>query len=130
MKKISRKNIIKRLDNVFSEFIRLRYANAHGIAKCYTCGKEDHWKKLQCGHFQSRKHYSTRWEELNCQVQCSACNVFRYGEQYKFGINLDKEFGEGTAEFLNKKSKEIVKFSNQELLEKIEYYKKRVKLLA
>jgi hypothetical protein len=129
LKKVSRKNIIKRLDNVFSEYIRLRNANAYGIAKCYTCGKEDHWKKLQCGHFQSRKHYSTRWSELNCAVQCAACNVFRYGEQYMFGLNLDKDFGAGTAEELNKKSKQIVKFSNNDLLQMIEDYKKKVKKL-
>lgn len=127
MKKQSRKNIVKKLDNAFSEFIRLRYADAHGVTKCFTCGKKDHWKKLQCGHFQSRKHYATRWDEVNCQVQCSACNVFRYGEQYIFGINLDKDFGNGTADSLHEASRQVVKFSNDDLLEKLEYYKQQIK---
>lgn len=127
MRKQSRKNIVKKLDNAFSEFIRLRYADAHGITECFTCGKKDHWKKLQCGHFQSRKHYATRWDEVNCQVQCSACNVFRYGEQYIFGINLDKDFGDGTADSLHEASRQVVKFSNDDLLEKLEYYKQQIK---
>ena len=127
-KKPTRSQLVKRLDNLFSEYIRRR--NAVGEAtKCFTCGKKDHWKKLQCGHFQSRKHYATRWDETNCQVQCAACNVFRYGEQYKFGLNLDKEFGDGIAEQLLNLSKNIVKISNADLLDKIEYYKNKIKLL-
>ena len=86
MSKISRKGLVKKLDTIFSIFIRLRKANELGEVSCYTCGKKDHYKKMQCGHFMSRKHYSTRWEELNCQVQCYSCNVMRYGEQYKYGL--------------------------------------------
>lgn len=130
MKKQSRKNIIKKLDEVFSQYIRLRNTDAYGNTECFTCGKKDHWKKLQCGHFQSRKHYATRWDEINCQVQCSACNVFRYGEQYIFGINLDKQYGEDTATKLNQASKQIVKLSNEDLLDKIEHYKIIVKRLS
>lgn len=130
VKKQSRKNIVKKLDEVFSQYIRLRNADAHGTTECFTCGKQDHWKKLQCGHFQSRKHYATRWEEINCQVQCSACNVFRYGEQYIFGLNLDKQYGKGTADNLSQASREIVKLSNEDLLDKIEHYKILVKRLS
>jgi hypothetical protein len=126
VKKPSRKNIVKKLDNAFSQYIRLRYADAHGTTECYTCGKKDHWKKLQCGHFMSRKHYATRWDDTNCQVQCSACNVFRYGEQYIFGTNLDNDYGSGTADSLHLASRQIVKFSNDDLLEKLDYYKQKI----
>lgn len=128
-KKPTRSQLVKRLDNLFSEYIRRRNTDFRGTTKCFTCGKEEHWKKLQCGHFQSRKHYATRWHETNCQVQCAACNVFRYGEQYKFGLNLDNEFGEGIAEELLNLSKNIVKLSNVDLLDKIDYYKNKIKLL-
>lgn len=114
---------------MFSQYIRLRNANALGIAECYTCGKQDHWKKLQCGHFQSRKHYGTRWDETNCQVQCSGCNVFKYGEQYKFGVRLDKDFGQGTAEDLHTKAIQITKYSNADLEGLITKYKSEVKKL-
>ena len=126
---MTRKQLVKRLDNVFSQYIRLRNANALGIAECYTCGKQDHWKKLQCGHFQSRKHYGTRWDETNCQVQCSGCNVFKYGEQYKFGVRLDKDFGQGTAENLHAKATQITKYSNADLEGLITKYKSEVKKL-
>ena len=120
-KKISRSKLIKKLDSVFSQYIRLKAAS-NGIAECFTCNKKDHWKKLQNGHFQSRKHYSTRWDEINVQTQCSGCNVFRYGEQFKFGMYLEQAYGNGVAEEMHNKSREITKFSDIQLLEKIEYY--------
>lgn len=128
MRKTSRKTLVKKLDQVFSLYIRLRYAK-NEIAECYTCGKKDHYKKLQCGHFMSRKHYATRWDELNCQVQCYSCNVMRYGEQYKFGLKLAKEIDKDLPEKLLAKTRNTVKYSDIDLLEMINLYKERVQNL-
>ena len=123
-KKPLRKNLIKELDTVFSQFIRLRYAK-NEIAECVTCGKKEHWKKLQNGHFMSRSNYSTRWNEDNCQVQCVGCNVYKAGEQYKYSLYL----GNNLAEELYIKSKQIVKFADVELIDMIDYYKQQVNSL-
>ena len=123
-KKPTRKTLITKLDKVFSEYIRRRYAK-NDIATCVTCGKKDHWKKLQAGHFMSRKHYATRWDEDNVEVQCSACNVFRYGEQYLFA----KYLGTEKADMLLNKSRETVKFPNWEIQEMIDLYKTKISLL-
>ena len=120
-KKPSRKTIITKLDNIFSQYIRLRYSK-NEISECVTCGKQDHWKKLQAGHFVSRKHYATRWDEDNVQVQCSGCNVFRYGEQYLFS----KYLGVDLSEELLIRSRKIQKFTDNELLDMIELYNKKV----
>ena len=120
-KKPARKTIITKLDNIFSQYIRLRYSK-NELSECVTCGKQDHWKKLQAGHFISRKHYATRWDEDNVQVQCSGCNVFRYGEQYLFSKYLGTELSEE----LLIKSRKIQKFTDYELLEMIEIYKDKV----
>ena len=121
-KKVSRTALVKKLDSVFSQYIRQRNTK-NEMAECFTCGKTEHWRNLQCGHFMSRKHYSTRWDETNCQVQCVGCNVYRYGEQYKFGIHLDQVHGMGTSDRLLQKSRTESKFKNYELEEMIEYYK-------
>jgi hypothetical protein len=120
-KKPSRKTIITKLDSIFSQYIRLRYSK-NEISECVTCGKQDHWKKLQAGHFVSRKHYATRWDEDNVQVQCSGCNVFRYGEQYLFS----KYLGVDLSEELLMKSRKIQKFTDSELLDMIELYNEKV----
>jgi len=113
-KKITRTKLVKNLDTIFSQYIR-RVNSTDEIATCFTCGKQDHWKKLQNGHFQSRRHYATRWDELNCQVQCAGCNVFKYGEQFIFSQNLDKVFGEGTSTELHQKANQTIKITNSEL---------------
>ena len=121
MRKASRKTLVAKLDAIFSEYIRRRYAE-DGIAICVTCGKTDHYKSLQAGHFISRKQYATRWDEDNVQVQCVACNVYRYGEQYKFGLYL----GADKSQELLQKSRQTVKFLDYELQEMIELYKHKV----
>ena len=121
-KKASRSKVIKQLDSVFSKYIRQRDA-VNEIATCFTCGKRDHWKRLQNGHFQSRKYYSTRWDETNCQVQCAGCNVFKYGEQFLFGKNLDVKYGLGTSKDLYLKAKKTIKISTVELQDMIKHYK-------
>ena len=120
-KKPSRKTIVNNLDKVFSEYIRRRYAK-NNISVCVTCGKKDHWKNLQAGHFMSRKHYATRWDEENVEVQCMACNVYRYGEQYLFA----KHLGQEKADKLLAKSRTMVKLKDWELQDMIEIYKKKL----
>tara|TARA_R110001606_G_scaffold359077_1_gene510849 strand:+ start:1513 stop:1929 length:417 start_codon:yes stop_codon:yes gene_type:complete len=123
----------KELDKFFSLFIRLRYATeGTGAVQCFTCGKVAHYKTggMQCGHFQSRRHHSTRWDEKNCEVQCVRCNMFSgNGEQYKFGIALDHKYGEGTAQELEFISKFTTKITRSDYEEKISYYKLAVKNL-
>jgi len=128
-KKPTRTKLVKKLDAVFSQYIRRRYADKNGLAQCVTCGKKDHWKKLQAGHFISRKHYSTRWDETNVQVQCAGCNVFRYGEAYLFSLWLDTNIGEGTSMSLLEQSKRIAKISSYELSELIIKYENILKEL-
>ena len=121
-KKPSRSKLVKKLDTIFSQYIRRRDAD-NEMSTCFTCGKQDHWKRLQNGHFQSRRFYSTRWDEVNCQVQCAGCNVFKYGEQFIFGQNLDIKYGLGTSNDLYIKAKKTVKISTVELQDMIKHYK-------
>jgi len=125
-KKPTRSKLVKKLDVIFSQYIRLKYSDHHGMTECFTCGKRDHWKKMQCGHFMSRKNYSTRWEEDNVRVQCVGCNMFKSGEQYVFGLKL----GQQLAEEMFIKSKQVLKFTNDELIEKIDHYSSEVKRMT
>ena len=123
MAKRSASKIKKELDRVFSIYIRTRNASTNGTVMCFTCGTKGHWKTMDCGHFQSRVHTNTRWNEKNCQVQCKSCNIFRSGEQYKFSIYLDQYYGPGTAEELHKLAMRPKKMLQFEMLELIEHYK-------
>jgi hypothetical protein len=117
----------KELDKWFSLFIRLRGATNEGMVQCFTCGKVSHYKSgMQCGHFQSRKHLTTRWDLKNCQVQCVGCNMFKAGEQYKFSLALDSKYGEGTSEELEILATGTWKITRAEYEDFSAYYKSAV----
>ena len=119
----------KELDKWFSLFIRLRHVDNNGNNQCCTCGKVDNWRNLQCGHFVSRRHLATRFHEANCFPQCVSCNIFKNGEQWKFGQFLDKNLGEGISEELVILGHSTLKISRADYEEKISYYKDLVKKL-
>ena len=121
MKTISK--LKKELDKWFSLFIRLRDATDEGLVQCITCGVVKNYKSMHNSHFQSRRHLATRWNEKNCDVGCVKCNIFNFGEQYKFSIALDSKYGEGTAEELELLARTIMKVSRIDYEEKISYYK-------
>ena len=127
-KKPTRSKLVKKLDVVFSQYIRLSNADSRGYCTCVTCGKQGHWKTggIQAGHFISRKHYSTRWDERNVKPQCVGCNMFRSGEQYIYSLYL----GSNLSDELYKKSQIITKFTSEELQEMIDKYSTLVKKLS
>ena len=125
-KKPTRSKLVKKLDTVFSQYIRRSNADNNGYCTCVTCNKTFHWKEIQAGHFMSRKHYSIRWDERNVKPQCVACNVYRAGEQYKYSLFLGSE----VANVLYLQSKEIVKFTNYELEDMINNYSDKLKKLT
>ena len=124
MKSISK--LKKELDKWFSLYIRLRDATNEGMVQCFTSNRVYHYKQIHAGHFISRRHLATRWCEINVQPQSAADNLFGQGEQYKFGLNLDAKFGEGTSEELQYKARQTVKLSRIDYEEKISYYKNLV----
>ena len=127
---MKRSTIVKKLDKVFSIWVRSKDADHAGMVDCFTCGVTKSWKyEIDAGHFQSRGKYATRWDEQNVKPQCKRCNGFRGGEQYLFSKHLDLEHGDGTAEWLEFESNQTARFTNDELLRKIEHFTELVKSL-
>jgi len=127
-----RKKEIKKLDAALSKYVRKSNADENGLINCFTCGVKKDWKyETDCGHFQSRSKYSTRWlydiEQgmVNVMPQCKKCNGFRGGEQHLFGKHLDAMFGKGTADKILIMSNQTRKFSTQEIIEMREYFTKK-----
>ncbi len=114
----------KELDRLFSLYIRQRSADQNGTVQCYTCPKTDHWKKMQNGHFVPRQYLATRYDEMNCQVQCYACNMLYNGQPSVFARNLNRDFGKGTTLDLEKLRQKII--PNFPYEEYIEIYKEKV----
>jgi len=79
-----RKYIKNTADKVFSQYIRAKGADRHGYCKCITCGKREHWKDMDAGHYVTRARWGTRFDEDNVFPQCRRCNRFEEGRKPEF----------------------------------------------
>ena len=127
MKTKSYASLKRKLDKVFSEWIRRRYANSSGIALCVSCGSVGHWKSMQCGHFVSRVRLATRWDGENCAVQCARCNIFLRGNAVGYARWLENRYGPDIFARLDDKSRQSVKFTRADLQAMIDNYAEKLK---
>lgn len=119
-KRLRRSTLIKKLDTIFSKYIRAR------DRRCVICGSVE---SLHCGHFLSRRNQATRWNEQNCNTQCCACNYEHNNNPLKYLRFMQQKYGDQTIKELEKKYYSQQKISNITILAKIEYYKHKLKEL-
>lgn len=119
--------LIKKLDKVFSIYIRQRNMDENGIVRCITCGRVKHWKEVDCGHYRKRQYMNTRFDEMNCQEQCKRCNAFEQGADVNFRYALVRKYGEEDVLLLEYRSKLSKKWTRFELELLIEKYKNLIK---
>ncbi len=111
----------KKLDKVFSWWIRNRDSR-EGFNQCFTCRKWFHLKDLQCGHYVSRSYNNLRFNEINCNPQCVACNVFKKGNLDTYAIRLMDKHGKDVLNRLDVLKWIPKQFTPSELLELIQKY--------
>ena len=121
--------LVERLDKVFSKYIRLRDAMPSGMFRCISCGKIKPIEQADCGHFHSRTHMSTRFDEDNCHAECRYCNRFSADHLIGYRENLIKKIGGQRYQLLEVKAHETRKWSHFELEQLAKYYKALVEKL-
>jgi hypothetical protein len=124
-----RQKAIRKLDDIFSEYIRLRDCNENGFVKCVTCPEHFHWRDMDCGHFVKRCNSSVRWDLQNSHGQCRLCNSTHDGREDEHALAIDRMYGEGTAERLRRRGAEDEKFMVHELESMYQELRKEVKAL-
>ena len=122
-----RTDYIKKLDRVFSEYIRLRDTMPSGMFKCISCGKIKPYSQADCGHYHSRTHMSTRYDEENCNAECRACNRFCADHLVGYRNNLIAKIGENRYNVLEWRAHQMKKWSDFELKELIKHYQAKIK---
>jgi 5-methylcytosine-specific restriction endonuclease McrA len=109
----------KKLDEVFSEYIRKRDKGC-----CFTCGRRADWQYSHAGHYINRNHLATRWNEKNVNAQCPACNLFRQGNKTVYATRLEEKYGHGILQELESLKNIGKVFNAEQTRVLIEYYKK------
>jgi len=125
----SMRSLEKKLDDVFSQFIKRRESMGH-YALCFTCNKRMSVElvngriksEAQCGHFVKRQHRSLRWEPLNAQIQCPRCNMYG-GAQDEFAARIVDKYGAGILSWLLIRKHETVRHTRADLEKMIDTFK-------
>jgi len=113
-----RKRLVKKLDSVFSAYIRARDKS------CIVCGSTEN---LQCGHLFSRTNYSTRWDEDNAAAQCRSCNMRHEYDWEPMRAAYVAKYGQDKYDEVYRRHTRVAKFSNNQLLSLILYYQEKLK---
>ena len=127
--RISRK--LEKIAVLLQRLTRLKNADHLGYVRCCSCDKKMHWKEAQGGHFISRTHQSVKCVEEQIWPQCPGCNMqMSKGEtMVMLGYQrfLEDMFGRGWIEELEKKARQPLETTEEELDEMLEDTKRRVK---
>lgn len=102
-------------DRIFSLWIRLKAADYRGYVTCVTCGKVDHYKDVDAGHYASRTHMNTRFDEQNVHVQCKRCNKWLNGNLSAYAAFMISRYEPGIIVEINQRSQIIKKWTRKEL---------------
>lgn len=117
----TRSQLIKKLDQVFSVFVRLSVADKDWYITCPLCEARVHWTKAQNMHFIKRSVYKYRWDEKNCHAGCVKCNVILHGNYIAYTRRMQREYGEILVdEMIN--DRQICKIATSSLQAMIEKY--------
>ena len=114
-----------KLDKVFSLYIRLRDSKPfnYRFFKCISCGEIKPFEQADCGHFHSRRHLSTRFDEDSAHAECRACNRFSADHLINYEKNLIAKIGQQKFDLLKVKAAGTSKMSDFEYEQLIKYYK-------
>jgi hypothetical protein len=104
-----------KLWKAFSIWVRLRDADEYGYCVCITSGKRIHWTECDAGHFISRRHMATKYDEQNVHAQNRGDNRFHSGQQYIYARAIDKKYGRGTADKILIRSRQVKKLGKFEI---------------
>ena len=121
VRKPSRKSLVKKLDTLFSLFIRLR--DRKKFSYCPFPHRDGPRLIECCFHFITRAKYATRWSEDNCIGSCNSCNFEYEFNPHPYIAWFIRANSQAAYERLIQQSRGILKFSNSDLSDKIEYYK-------
>jgi 5-methylcytosine-specific restriction endonuclease McrA len=121
----------KEVWEVFSRYIRLRDAlrttGTQDYVACISCGKVIPTSESQAGHFISRRHGATLFDETNVHAQCVRCNVFLHGNLLDYRTQLNKLYGDNYDVILKERGATAKRFTKEELNKLKEEYKQKIK---
>jgi hypothetical protein len=120
--------LIERLDDLVSQWVRYSAVGPDGLVECFTCRKRFRPQDVDAGHYLTRECKYLRFDLRNIRPQCRPDNRSKYGMRPEFGKRLDEE-NEGITEILLEESRIIHHWTRDELKQMILEFEQKIKQL-
>lgn len=125
----ARARLVRQADEAFSRYIRLRDSSPDGTFRCISCGRTLPTDEADCGHYHSRRHMGTRYDEDNAHAECRACNRFRSDHLIGYARNLERKIGKERMDALSARAARACRLDRQDLLELARLYHAKARQL-
>lgn len=113
-----RKKLIKKLDTIFSQYIRQR------DGECLRCHRTT---TLQCAHIAGRRSLAGRWNENNAITLCYACHLrWSHQQPLEFTLWLEENYPQYYKAALEVRKTTV---KNLDLESLLETYKEKINCL-
>jgi len=119
----------KKLDRVFSEYIRRLAWTVSVLFKCFICGRPLTFLSSVAGHWRKRRHLGTRWHEKNAHAICPACNTRDESDPSWYLAAMIRAYTPDELQEIIDLSNKEVHFTESEGQEMIKKYQKLIKEL-
>lgn len=128
-KHVSTTSLVEKAAKLLQKLRRMEMADDNGYCTCVSCGRREHYKSMDGGHFIPRGKHATKLEETNIHPQCKPCNGFgmKHGDAEKnYTLWMIDWYGREYVNQLLIRSRKPHKWYRPEVLDLIEEYKERI----
>ena len=124
--------LVDQAATLLQKLVRLKAADDNGYCQCVTCGKFDHWKNMQGGHFIPRGNAATKLVEENINPQCKGCNGFamKHGDAaHRYTLYMVDMYGRAEVDEMLRAKHKPFKWFRPDVEDMIKELKEQVKEL-
>lgn len=108
---------------ILQRIVRMKAADENGYAKCVTCGRVEHWKNMDGGHYVSRTYTRHKLLEENIHPQCKGCNRFGHKVHDDYAKFMRETYGDDFVDELTATKRDTMKWTRVEILDHIQALK-------
>lgn len=121
-----RKFLVKKLDTVFSKYIRKRDEYPRGRFRCCSCNNIKDINQADAGHFIPRGKMALRWDERNVNAECQECNRRDDNHLKGYKLFLQSKYGDDIINIFYETVRKSKKYTIVELKEMINTYRTKI----
>lgn len=115
--------LTRKLDKIFSEYIRRKYSDENWNITCISCDVVIPWQESHNCHWLPRGKKQYRFDEDNCRPGCAWCNTFNQEKHIRvFTIKQIARLGAETVDIMNDNVKYVYRQGKTELKALIEEF--------